>query len=399
MSTPVLAPTGPLTLGLAALAVLLAVVWVAATWERGRRLAHRVLVRTTALATLVVVLVCAAGLAANAQFHWFSAWSDLTTPSAAQAAGRLPQAGTVTEGPAAAAAARTGKGTVHAVSVTGARSHVTRRVLVYLPAAYEVPADAEVRFPVVVLLHGYPGGPQNWTTTLHLPDLLDQEIAQHRIAPAVYVFPDVDGGIARDRECVDAPHGVADETFLAEDLPDAIARAYRTLPAPDGWAVGGYSTGAFCAMDLALRHPSRFHAVLSLSGYFNAITDVTTGKIYRDQRDRDEHSPVWLLAHRPVPPLDVLLMASADDPEASHALGAVAPELRPPLQATVVRVAHGGHSFATWSRMLPYAVGWLSAHEPPPAVPVQPQPDATVSSVPGGAPTAGSPSPAPAPSR
>lgn len=43
----------------------------------------------------------------------------------------------------------------------------------------------------------------------------------------------------------------------------------------------GYSTGGFCAVNLAIRHPDQFSAAVSLSGYFHAVTDNSTGDIYK----------------------------------------------------------------------------------------------------------------------
>ena len=76
----------------------------------------------------------------------------------------------------------------------------------------------------------------------------------------------------------------------------AVTAQFRVRTDRAGWAILGTSTGGFCAANLAMRHPDRYAAAASLSGYFTAITDRTTGDLYRgDQKLRNENSPLWRL--------------------------------------------------------------------------------------------------------
>ena len=53
--------------------------------------------------------------------------------------------------------------------VTGPRSHLTRVVYVYLPPQYFQPGLPCYRFPVIELIHGQPGEPQDWITVVGVP--------------------------------------------------------------------------------------------------------------------------------------------------------------------------------------------------------------------------------------
>jgi S-formylglutathione hydrolase FrmB len=55
-------------------------------------------------------------------------------------------------------------------------------------------------------------------------------------------------------------------TFVAEELPQLIARTFRVSTAREDTFVAGLSMGGFGAFKLALHHPDRFAAAASLSG-------------------------------------------------------------------------------------------------------------------------------------
>lgn len=127
--------------------------------------------------------------------------------------------------------AASAKGRMVQVRLSGARAGVTREALVYLPAAYFQPSQAKRRFPVLELFHGYPGGPRNWVSQMHLARVLDAEIASGSLPPVIAVIP-TDNDPGRDSECVDAVGGQRNETYLAVDVPADIGRDFRALDTP-----------------------------------------------------------------------------------------------------------------------------------------------------------------------
>ena len=229
--------------------------------------------RWWAHATRLLCLLCvmAAGAApaaavVNRTYGFYTSLDDLLGhmpalgPAAGLASGRVPD---------------NSRGRLIQVRLDGARSGLSRGALVYLPAAWFQPAQAKRRFPVLELFHGFPGSPANWTRQLHLAQVLDAEIAVGRMPAVIAVVPE-DDDHGWDSECVNAVRGQQDETYLAVDVPDDMQRDFRALATPRGWATLGYSTGGFCAVNLALHHPDRYAAAASLSGYYNAIVDDST---------------------------------------------------------------------------------------------------------------------------
>ena len=153
-------------------------------------------------------------------------------------------------------------------TVTGARSHLVRDVYVYLPPQYFQKAYAHYRFPVIELLHGSPGNPQAWVDVLGVIPTFLNLLETHPGDAAVLVMPDTDGGLQYALQCLNDPGGIQDMTYVAQDVPDYIARLIRVQPPGRAWGVAGYSEGGFCAANIALQEPARYGAAGVISGYF-----------------------------------------------------------------------------------------------------------------------------------
>ena len=156
-------------------------------------------------------------------------------------------------------------------SVTGARSHLTRDVYVYLPPQYFQKAYAHYKFPVIELLHGSPGNPQAWVDVMGVIPTFLNLLETHPADAAVLVMPDTDGGQQYGLQCLNNPGGIQDMTFVARDVPEAIARIARVQPPGRAWGLAGYSEGGYCAANIALQDPAGYGAAGVMSGYFSPI--------------------------------------------------------------------------------------------------------------------------------
>lgn len=308
------------------------------------------------LLCLLLVMLVGTGLAGdmvNRSYDFYTSFNDLL--------GHASGPGPAVPEPVQDWGVQNGTRRVLRVRLDGARSHLSRDALVYLPAAYFQPSQAGRRFPVIELFHGYPGNPVNWFRELHVAEMLDAEIAAGRIPPVIAVAP-TDNDVGRDSECVNAVHGEQDETYLAVDVPADIQHDFRALEGPRSWAAVGYSTGGFCAVNLALHHPGRYAAAASLSGYFTALVDGDTGNLYqRDTAARRWNSPLWVVGHDRVD-VPLYLVASDGDPQALRAMRSMRLAARHRLPVVSATLPSGGHNFHVWYAASLAAFPWLGAH-------------------------------------
>jgi len=67
-------------------------------------------------------------------------------------------------------------------------------VRVYLPPSYSQPVAASRRYPLIVLLHGWPGGDGNWLGEGRAAVTLDSMIAGGSVPEVIALMPNANGG-------------------------------------------------------------------------------------------------------------------------------------------------------------------------------------------------------------
>ena len=151
-----------------------------------------------------------------------------------------------------------------------AMGEAARHVRVYLPPTYERPEAAKRSYPVVYLLHGWPGGDGNWPGSGHAAETFDSLSARGAIPEVIAVMPDGNGvGRLGRQEWLDSWDGRARmEEFVWQDLVRWTDHTYRTRPDSLHRALIGLSEGATGAVNIALKHPGVFNACGGLSGQY-----------------------------------------------------------------------------------------------------------------------------------
>jgi enterochelin esterase-like enzyme len=255
--------------------------------------------------------------------------------------------------------ARPGAGVWTQTTLAGRRTGYQLPAWVYVPSAYFDPAQQARRFPVVLLLAGFPGAIENWQRQGHMLPILDGLMAQGKLPPMILVSVTQNPEPGRDSECVDAVGGAQVDTWLAQDVPDALGAQLRVATDRTQWSAMGYSTGGYCAVDLALRHPDRLASAVSLDGYFAPAIDNTTGDLFKHDRAAQRSFTPALTIHdrRPYPVRFYLVVGDAEA-KAERDARTFAAAVRTPDAVKVVDVP-GVHNWTTWTHALPDALTWL----------------------------------------
>jgi enterochelin esterase-like enzyme len=254
------------------------------------------------------------------------------------------------------------------LTVRGQRSGLTRTVYVYLPPQYFQPRYRHYRFPVIELIHGYPGAPQDWITVLGVTTTVARLLDHGLAKPAVLVMPDANGAVGVSLQCLNQVSGPQDATFLAQDLPGYISRVLRVWPPGRTWGIAGYSEGGFCAANLGLRYGSKYGLAGVLSGYFRPIAN----QLAHPARSVDPFGhDRWLRRHN-TPALELLSLppgalipqfwiGSGTDPMDVKAAGMFKQLLQVRQPAVQLRlIPGGGHTMATWRALMPSLLEWMT---------------------------------------
>lgn len=124
------------------------------------------------------------------------------------------------------------------------------RYRVYVPPCYN---ETQLRFPVVILLHGLSYREQQWED-IGAIEALEQGIRLGALPPMILVMPYF-GSIGAQNTF---PPNRSYETVILDELIPAIERDFCTWNMRDYRAIGGISRGGFWAYSIAFRHPDVF---------------------------------------------------------------------------------------------------------------------------------------------
>lgn len=241
----------------------------------------------------------------------------------------------------------------------------TRRAQVYLPRVwFAVPRP---HLPVLMLLHGTPGTPQDWTRAGSVDVVAERWATRHGGAAPIIVMPDSNGSFWGDTECVDGRLGMA-ETYLSVDVPNWATLRLGASTDRSEWGVGGLSSGGTCAIHLALRHPDRFSMFAAFGSepritHTGGVTALFAGSPQVAARRADGYDPAALLArYRPVLelPMRGWFEAGSNDGAITRSTKMLAHSARERGIETTVRLVPGGrHTFHTWRRSISDSYPWI----------------------------------------
>jgi S-formylglutathione hydrolase FrmB len=174
-----------------------------------------------------------------------------------------------------------------------------RDLAIYLPPGYAT--SSERRYPSVYLLHGFSSRSTSWglgpalafgALMPPLEQLLDEAIAEKRMAEMIVVMPD---GWSRFgcSMWVDSPVTGAFEQYVTRELVAYVDSHFRTIATPEARAITGYSAGGFGAWHLGSRNPDVFGtmAVLSGGGNYQARTQATFYRYFDSIYPREPDGP------------------------------------------------------------------------------------------------------------
>jgi enterochelin esterase-like enzyme len=234
------------------------------------------------------------------------------------------------------------QGTVQRLLVPSSALGHSQEAYVYLPAAYKT--DRARRFPVLYLLHGFPGRPLAFIETVQMGVVDDTLSAQGRAQPLILVMPFGSTGTFTDEEWSNTW-----ARFVSHDLVRYVDSHFRTIASGRGRAIGGLSEGGFGAVNIAVHNPREFSVVESWSGY---MQPAKLRSIYGAHLQLLAANDPMRLVAKDAPTLRSLgtyfWFYSGSEDRLRTQNAAFARELRALRLPYKYRLVYGGHNWALW---------------------------------------------------
>lgn len=259
---------------------------------------------------------------------------------------------------------RLSAGEFRQVSIPGKTSGFhARPAVVYLPPAYFAPHAPAL--PVVVLVTGQPGSPQNWLVSGHLGQTLDAYAQEHRGLAPVVVMPDANGSQEANTMCMNSALGRVD-TYMALDVPRWITNTLNVDTNHEHWAVAGFSYGGTCAMQMVTRHPDVYKTFAAISAErepaLTASRAVTIQRAFNGNAAAfNAEVPMTLMERQSYPEIHGWFATGAQDAVYTHnaeVLEAAGRKAGMTLERTTFP---GGHSWTMVTEALPPALSFMGA--------------------------------------
>jgi S-formylglutathione hydrolase FrmB len=242
-----------------------------------------------------------------------------------------------------------------------ASGFAARPAWLYLPPAYLSRPRAQL--PVLVLLSGQPGSPRDWLDGGQLASRMDSFAAAHDGLAPVVVLPDHLGAPLDNPLCTDSRLGDV-ATYLSVDVPAWIRSTLQVDPDPSGWAIGGFSNGGTCSLQMAVTAPEVYPTFVDVSGEAEpTLGDRATtvqAAFGGDEAAFAAVNPLDVLARRQFPGTAGYLVAGREDaaylPQAQRVFAAC----QAAGMDVQLHLLPGGHTFEVWGPGLEQALPWLA---------------------------------------
>jgi hypothetical protein len=173
-------------------------------------------------------------------------------------------------------------------------------------------------------------------------------------------MPDISAGRS-EQECLNYG-AVRDETYVLHDVYNDVVHRFRVSHDRAEWAAVGYSSGGYCAANLALRHRHAFGAVASMDGYYWPDDGPAIKRLAGDPAAQRANDPLAIARALPdgtVPISQFWISAGTGSSDDLHAARTFVTALERLEGVTFVAQPGARHNFYAWRDQIPSALRWV----------------------------------------
>ncbi|PLS31681.1 esterase [Bifidobacterium margollesii] len=223
-----------------------------------------------------------------------------------------------------------------------------REAVAYLPPA--ALSKTPPRLPVFIMLSGQPGSPDRAFLAGDLTAIFDEYASRHHGLAPVVVSADQLGNAFHNTLCVDSPKYGNAETYLTRDVTDWITANLPVSHDPRQWAIGGFSQGGTCAIQLGPSHPDLYGAMFTVGaelGPHDGDEQTMVREFFGGSEERyRRHVPIDIMRSRRHSDQMLVMAAGQLDDKSTDNIERIVPVARSiGMDATGLTVVNAGHDW------------------------------------------------------
>jgi len=325
---------------------------------------RNIFIRISAIFLIQFLFVGSLGIELNKFGNFYASWSDLLgLNSDLSKVAISPESLASISASDVRNARRTPNGSlIFKEIITGATSKVSDHVYVVASPSISKIFESSVspqlptNYQVVELFPGYPGVPETWIGTLHGIETMEKMELAGEIPPTIAIIPSINVVRGLDTECLNIPGTSQVETWLTADMKSF---AQKFIGIDDRkWTSFGYSTGGWCAAELAIRHTDQYGHAISLAGYFSPSFSAGVNK-----RERkvllDDYDLAKIVKSQTLNP-NLLIMFSKSDKFSYSSMNKFIEKVGNSIPVKLIEIPHGGHNIKVWQPFVRTGFQWLA---------------------------------------
>lgn len=316
---------------------------------------------------LIIAIQCFAlasmGITINRSGEFYGTWSDLFGAQGQyQKIALSPAALTQISVKDLLSATKTKGGSlIFRKVIKGAKSGIAS--VVYVVASPKLAAQLESpshvignTYQVVELFPGTPGVPQTWIGTLDGITTMENLELSGRIPPTIAVIPSINVQPGQDTQCMNFVGGSQVETWVTSDMKTFM----QTFFGIDNrlWSSFGYSTGGWCAAEVAVLHQNQYSQGVSLAGYFNPILSFGLSKREKNYLSK-QYDLIYFLEHHERN-TKIMIIASVKDHFANSSAQQFMQKANSLIPIKYLPIPTGGHNIGVWKPFVATGFLWIS---------------------------------------
>jgi len=350
----------------------LAIVLTVFFWHKlvSKKLRH-IFARVSIIIFIQIFALASTGITINRNGQFYASWGDLfgSKNQLAKIAVAPDLLAQISGKDIKQAKTTAGGSLIFREVIKGEQSKISDVVYVVLPPKIAAQMEANPASPsvgsdyqVVELFPGYPGVPQTWIGSMAgittLENLENSGAVQNTIAiiPAINVSPGV------DTECLNFVGGAQVETWLTHDMKAFATKFIGIDNRP--WSSFGYSTGGWCAAEVAIRHPDLYNSAVSLAGYFKPLFSAGINKREKNFL-QGKYDLIATLKKVPTS-VHLMIIASKKDKFTNLAANNFMSAASGLIPIRYVPIPIGGHNTNVWKPFVSTAFEWINQQNPAP---------------------------------
>jgi enterochelin esterase-like enzyme len=202
---------------------------------------------------------------------------------------------------------------------------------------------------VFILNHGWFDRPEYLLTYLKVDQVYDEMLGRDEVRPAIVIIPDVrfSSFYRLFSKRFPFPNYL---TLVAEEVAGTVSHHYGIPFERERWGIGGFSFGGYLSLDVGRRYAGRFASVSIVSGFFQDQWSLWPSQPPPGPVESQGRGINTIVIPGPVPRL---FLACGTDDRLFASMSALHDKLTAQGIPHVWWTGPGGHTWETWSAVLP----------------------------------------------